>query len=194
MDQTMSMPSLLPHVWTADEVLAIPESPGYRFEAVDGELIVSPSPSLRHQRAVAELLALIHQYVAAQGIGQAITAPFDVVADTLTVVQPDVLVLPLVSGRAPRSWRDAGRLLLAVEVLSPSSIRADRYLKRRKYQQMGALAWIVDLDERLVEIWTPDAQDADVAATTLSWHPDGPTSALTIDLLYLFAKADGDVL
>ncbi len=190
----MAMPSLLPHVWTADEVLAIPESPGYRFEAVDGELIVSPSPSLVHQRAAIYLATRVQEYVEAERIGQVIMAPFDVIPDKHTVVQPDVLVLPLVAGRAPRDWRDTGRLLLAVEVLSPSSHRADRILKRRKYQEMGARMWLVDPDERRVEVWTSGGNTPEVATTTLTWEPDGCRSPLTIDLPYLFAKAHGEVL
>lgn len=190
----MAMPSLLPHVWTADEVLAIPESPGYRFEAVDGELIVSPSPSLHHQRAAMHLATRVQEFTEAQRIGQVVMAPFDVVPDKHSVVQPDVLVLPVANGRAPRDWRDAGRLLLAVEVLSPSSHRADRILKRSKYQEMGALMWLVDPEERRVEVWTPEDSTPAVVTETLTWAPAGSSSALAIDLPYLFAKAHGEVL
>jgi Uma2 family endonuclease len=48
-------------------------------------------------------------------------------------------------------------LILAVEVLSPSSTRADRFTKRIEYQRQRVPAyWIVDADERVVEVWTPD--------------------------------------
>lgn len=190
----MVMPALLPHIWTADEVLAIPESPGYRFEAVDGELIVSPSPMLRHQVAVGEVFALLRDYARRHQIGLVLMAPFDVVPDKHTVVQPDLLVLPLVDGRPPHDWREAGRLLLAVEVLSPSTARADRQLKRRKYQEMGALMWIVDIEERRVEVWMPGAATPDVVTAVLTWAPVESAAPLTIDLALLFARAAGEVL
>jgi hypothetical protein len=50
-EQTMGMPNTAPRYWTVDEVWALPEEPGVRYEVVDGELLVSPSPALRHQLA-----------------------------------------------------------------------------------------------------------------------------------------------
>ena len=48
-------------------------------------------------------------------------------------------------------------LLLAVEVLSPSSSRADRFTKRRLYQeQRNPTYWMVDVDQPQVELWTPE--------------------------------------
>ena len=46
----MGMPAAIQHRWTADEVRALPDVPGQRFEVVDGELLVSPSPVRRHQK------------------------------------------------------------------------------------------------------------------------------------------------
>ncbi len=187
----MGMPAILPHYWTAEEVLAIPESPGYRFEAVDGELIVSPSPSYAHQRAVGALVTWLTTYAEENRIGVVLSAPFDVVADAKTVVQPDVLVLPLVGDRVPSGWPDAGRLLLAIEVLSPSSIRADRFLKRGKYQAMGWPTWLVDLEQQTVEVWHPDTETAAVCTERLEWSPRQGLPSFVIDLRRLFAKAAG---
>jgi Uma2 family endonuclease len=188
----MAMPSRLPHTWTADEVLAIPESPGYRFEAVDGALIVSPSPSLRHQVAVGALSTELLGYARRHRIGLVLGGPLDIVPDTHTVVQPDVLVLPLVANRPPKSWQEAGRLLLAVEVLSPSSERTDRRLKRRKYQEMGTVSWLVDLEERLVEVWRPGVEVPETHAQLLAWEPPSTLPPLEIDLISFFAHVDGE--
>ncbi|MBK7925483.1 MAG: Uma2 family endonuclease [Gemmatimonadetes bacterium] len=49
-------------------------------------------------------------------------------------------------------------LLLVIEVLSPSTARADRFTKRRRYQEARVpLYWIVDPERAQVEVWTPDA-------------------------------------
>jgi hypothetical protein len=37
--------------WTVERVLALPHD-GNRYEVVDGELLVSPAPTLLHQRAI----------------------------------------------------------------------------------------------------------------------------------------------
>jgi hypothetical protein len=57
--QRLSMPAVVPHRWTAAEVRALPDEPGKRFECVDGELLVSPSPRLTHQSVVALLWRVI---------------------------------------------------------------------------------------------------------------------------------------
>ena len=48
--------------WTVEMVRALPDD-GNRYEVIDGELFVTPSPSITHQRAVAELFAVVHPYV-----------------------------------------------------------------------------------------------------------------------------------
>jgi len=97
-------------------------------------------------------------------------------------------VAPLVEGRRPRSWQEIRTLLLAVEVVSPSSARADRTVKRRLYQRTGvAEYWIVDLDARLVERWRPGDERPELLAETLVWGPEGSTEPLTLDLPRLFA-------
>ena len=62
-------------------------------------------------------------------------------------MQPDVFVVPWREEGQPRSWQDVTPLLLAVEVLSPSTARADRHRKRLIYQsQRVPEYWIVDAD------------------------------------------------
>lgn len=190
----MGMPAILSHYWTAEEVLAIPDSPPYRFEAVDGELFVSPAPPIAHQLAIGELFVRLKAYVERCRIGKAVTSPFDVVADKLTVVHPDVFVLPLVDGRPARSWREAGRLLLAIEVLSPSSDRADRFAKRAKYSQMGTEYWLVDLEARVIERWMPGTEEPQVVREVLRWTAPGTEEAMEIDLQEVMARAWGELL
>jgi hypothetical protein len=84
--------------WTACEVRQlIAESPlaTPRYELVDGELLVTPSPNEPHQRAVALLLYALMEYLRRNPIGQVYTSPFDVELEPNTIVQPDVFVLPI---------------------------------------------------------------------------------------------------
>jgi Uma2 family endonuclease len=63
-------------------------------------------------------------------------------------------------------------LMLAVEVLSPSSARADRFTKRRLYQaQKVPLYWVVDADAASVEVWTPEQMLP--VQERLEWQPAG---------------------
>lgn len=69
----MGMPAERSH-WTAEMVRALPDD-GNRYEVLDGELFVSPSPSRLHQRAVAELYVILDQYVRAQALGAIVYLP-----------------------------------------------------------------------------------------------------------------------
>ena len=108
-------------------------------------------------------------------------------------MQPDVFVVPLGAAGPPRSWRDIARLLLAVEVLSPSTARYDRIVKRGKYQRAGVSEyWVVDLDARLVERWRPGDERPEILTDSIVWQPDGAAEPLTLDLPALFAEAAPD--
>lgn len=116
-------------------------------------------------------------------------SPADIEFDPRTLVQPDIFVAPFVGGRRPRNWPEIHELLLAVEVLSPSTARADRQVKRRRYQRQGVPEyWIVDLDARLVERWRPEDERPEILEGRLVWHPSSAPESLTLDLAALCAE------
>jgi Uma2 family endonuclease len=174
--------------WTAEMVRALPDD-GKRYECIDGELFVTPAPRIAHQRAVGELFVRLNEYVRRHHVGEAMVSPADIEFDPRTLVQPDVFVGPLIGGRRAKSWLEISDLLLAVEVLSPSTARADRQVKRRRYQRQGVPEyWIVDLDARLVERWRPHDERPEMAETRLEWHPTQAPETLAIDLAAFFAE------
>lgn len=178
--------------WTAADLREIPDDRN-RYEIIDGELFVTPSPSMGHQSIAAELFARLHVYLRDRHIGNVYFAPLDLHFADDTVVEPDLFVVPLVEGRRARSWEEAGRLLLVIEILSPSTARADRTVKRRKYQRDGVPEyWIVDGDARVVERWKPEDDRPEIISERLEWQADHDVPALTIDLRELFAGALGD--
>ena len=77
-----------------------------------------------------------------------------------------------------------------VEVLSPSTARADRHRKRLIYQSEGVPEyWIVDSGARLVERWRPGEERPEILHDALVWQPVAGIAALTIDLPALFDDA-----
>src|SRR5205807_7658099 len=87
-------------------------------------------------------------------------------------------------------WARVKTLLLAVEILSASSRRADRFTKRRIYQEAGvACYWVVDLDEKAIEAWTPDATFPAVEREQVVWRPAGATDALVIPIAEILPPA-----
>jgi Uma2 family endonuclease len=187
----MYMPALNQE-WTVDDLLDLPDD-GNRYEVIDGELFVTPAPALRHQEAMFELAVLLRNYLRQQRVGHAFVAPADVTFSQRRAVQPDVFVTPLVGGRRPEKFSEVGRLLLAVEVLSPNSARADRVAKRTVYREetVGEY-WIVDMDARTFERSTAAAAHLEVLDDELVWRPEGASEPLTIDIPGYFARVLDD--
>ena len=157
----MGMPELVQR-WTREMVLALPED-GNRYELLDGELLVSPSPRSAHQDTVVAPLRRLLPYVDAHRLGHPQISPADLQLTPEELAQPDLFVVPLVEGRRPKNWEEYGIPLLVVEVLSPSTARYDRLVKRRRYQRAGTREyWIVDPDARLVERWHPDDERPEI--------------------------------
>ena len=77
------------------------------------------------------------------------------------------------------------------EVVSPSSARADRFTKRRRYQEAGVpLYWIVDSKPEAVEVWTPQATLPVIATTNVIWAPAGAEESLVVEVAELFAPVE----
>jgi Uma2 family endonuclease len=116
--------------WTVDDLDGLPE--GLHYELVDGVLHVSPPAPLPHNAAATELAVLLHPLVGAEW---RVIAPAAVVFDQHNEREPDLLVLRrgAVLGKAARPQD----VLLAVEVMSPSSRTNDRLVKPTQYAAAG---------------------------------------------------------
>ena len=173
--------------WTAEMLRALPDD-GKRYEIVHGELLVTPSPSFTHQRAVRELLRLIDAHVRRSRRAEVLSSPADIELGPDSLVQPDLFVFPTVEGRPVRPWSEIGPLLLAIEILSPTTARYDRIVKRRLYlEQAIPEYWIVDCDARCIERWRPGDERPEILTEQLAWHAPGGSSPLVIDLKSFFS-------
>lgn len=184
----MVMPALT-RDWTAEMVRAIPDDLN-QYQVVDGELFVTPAPTWRHGDILTELYLLFADYLKQHPVAHVKLSPQDVELDHRTLVQPDLFVVPLIDGRKPRTWKEAGQLLLAIEVLSPSTARLDRSVKRERYQRQRVPEyWIVDIDARLVERWRPDDERPEILTGTIEWAGPFTDEKLEIALPTLFVAA-----
>jgi Uma2 family endonuclease len=190
----MGMANPEPTYFSADMVRAlIDEASAWpRYETIYGELHVTPAPRWSHQLVVGRVHVGLANYLAREGVGIVLVSPADISWGRDDVlVQPDVFVVPIDQARAvhqENAWTLVRRLLLAVEVLSPSSARYDRFTKRALYQQMGVpLYWVLDPERREVEVWTPERHFPEVERERLAWHPDGADEPRALDLAALFA-------
>jgi Uma2 family endonuclease len=171
--------------YTVEEVLAFP-SDGNRYELVHGELLVTPAPRLRHQDVAGDLYFRLRTYLADRAEVRVFFSPADIRWADDVLVQPDVFVVPA-SETTAQDWSSIQTLLLAVEIVSPSSARYDRIVKRRVYQEHGvATYWIVDLDARVVEVWCPDDERPEIVTDVLRWRVGAEAEELAIELAEVF--------
>jgi Uma2 family endonuclease len=124
------------------DLLATPDD-GKRYELVDGDLFVTPSPSPQHQRIVVRLYSSLAEYCRRRGSGEVFVAPLDVILAERDVVEPDLLVVG--DARQVSKRGIEGPPQLAVEVLSPTTRVTDRTVKASRYARFGIPHyWIVD--------------------------------------------------
>ena len=188
----MAMPALLPHTdWTVDMLDALPDD-GQRYEIIDGELFVTPSPGEGHQDVVGLLLARLLAYFTGSGLGKAVVSPSDVRRGdrTRNRLQPDVYVVRRVDGKRPPYPYDLADLLLAVEVLSPSTAHTDYQRKRTTYLTSGVGEyWVVNVEGRTVSRWRRAGAPGEVLSDRLEWHPAGMTKPFALELPAFFDEA-----
>jgi len=194
----MGMPAIR-HRWSPAQVRElIDKAPRYwpRYELIDGELVVTPSPGWPHQFACKQILFELEKHLAHDCVGTVMMSPADLKLQSESINQPDVFVTDLVpTGRQVErfdqlpSWNDVKRLLLAVEVVSPSSIRTDRVRKRDFYMRSPVDEyWVVDPEARVIERWFPEKEEPETFSETMEWRPRGSKSPFVIDVKALFVR------
>jgi Uma2 family endonuclease len=138
--------------WSVADYMAMDDE--RRYEVLDGELLMVPSPNIYHQRSISQLGAVIHLHVVEHNLGEAFDAPFDVVLSEDTVVQPDLTFVrrermaELFDGHCITGAPD-----MVVEVLAPATETRDRHRKRLIYAESG-VPWLlfVEPKAKLVEV------------------------------------------
>ena len=131
-------------ILTADDLAELPDD-GKRRELFEGELVMTPAPSLDHQDIVLTLARILSAHFDDRGLGRVMVAPVDVVLSRVTVLQPDVVVVlaDRIGILAERGVHGAPDLV--VEVMSPSTSAADRRVKPQLYVHHGVRHyWLVD--------------------------------------------------
>ena len=146
---TMPLPSI-----TWQDVQQMPDD-GNRYEAIEGDVYMTPAPTFRHQRVSLRLAITLERLLEESGHGVVVQAPLGVeFPATGEGVQPDLLfVSEARRGIISNAWI-SGAPDLVVEILSPSTASRDRGLKLRLYERQGVREyWIADSDENAIDVW-----------------------------------------
>ncbi len=172
---------------TYDDYCRAPE--GLRYELVEGDLRMVPSPNVSHQRISGHLEKALRDRVDRHGLGEVLDAPLDVVLSQHNVVQPDILYVSRHRLGIITKANIWGPPDLVVEILSPSTANWERTAKRAVYAKYGVQElWIVDPEARSIEV---AARQGGADLVTRQVYPEGTT--LESQVLPGFALAIDDV-
>ena len=137
-----------------------------RYQLLDGEMIVAPSPVTRHQTILMNLALVLQQFVKERFLGQLWFAPLDVVLSNHDVAQPDILFVSNARSVIVTEATVQGAPDLVVEILSPGTAVYDRGYKHALYGRHGVREyWLVDPDAETVEVLTIGEQGLAPVAT-----------------------------
>jgi Uma2 family endonuclease len=126
-----------------------------RYDIVDGDLQMSPSPTTVHQRIVLRLAEILSAWARSSGAGEVFVAPCDVILSETDVVQPDVLFVSRERGPIVQEKGVFGAPDLIAEILSPATAERDRTVKAKLYARAGVRElWLVDPASRTIEVLT----------------------------------------
>jgi Uma2 family endonuclease len=167
--------------------LAAAPDDGYRYEILEGDLLVTPAPSPLHQRVSKRLQRQLEAYFEARSLGEVFNAPVDLILTFHDVVDPDLVVVAEPKQVSERGIE--GAPLLVVEILSPSTRVRDRTMKARRYAELGIPHyWIVDPDEKRLECFRLQATTYELLLQGESpaklTHPDFPDLQLDLSAIW----------
>jgi Uma2 family endonuclease len=128
-----------------------------RYELINGELVMTPSPVPNHQRISGKLEFVLRKFITENNLGEVFYAPCDVYLDNENVVQPDILFiskdrLDIIGEKNIKGAPD-----IVIEIISENSVYRDMVQKKKLYARFNVKEyWIVVPEEKEVEVYIPE--------------------------------------
>jgi Uma2 family endonuclease len=142
--------------WTYDEFMSLPEGGPFRYEILDGDLCMTPSPNTRHQKISLRLSFFLESFLRNNRLGEVFSAPYDVVfsKDPPQVAVPDLVFVSKEHLFLITEKNIQGAPDLLVEILSEGTATRDRRKKHSLYERFGVCEyWIVDPKSETVQVF-----------------------------------------
>jgi len=177
---------------TYDDLLEMPDD-GQRYESIDGELIVTPAPAIKHQRVLRSLIRVLGAFAYETGRGELVLPPFDVVLGHYNIVKPDLLLIASEPGHIPGDHdKFESPPDLVVEVSSPISLRIELVRKSALYARCGVPEyWIADPERRRMVIYNlQDKQYVPIESDVQGWLASRVFPGLRVDPSEVFFGLD----
>lgn len=122
--------------WTEADYFALPED-HRRIELLDGSLLVSPDPTVRHQRLGVRIWGALDKVCPS---GLEVLPPINLRLQSGRILIPDLAVVTRLG--IDGVTVEASDVALALEIVSPGSVAADRAIKPRLYAEAGIPTYV----------------------------------------------------
>lgn len=172
--------------WTYEEYMKLPVE-NTRYEVIADELYITPTPSVLHQIALAQLLLPMYRWAEEEhALGILFLGPLDVLFGEGDFIEPDALFIRGDREEIVKDHGVEGVPDLIIECVTRDTAERDRGLKRERYAHFGVPEyWIFDADARTVEIHRHDQNGytvPEVIRDRWTWKPvpDGPVLELSL--------------
>ena len=123
-----------------------------KWELIDGEPVLNASPTPLHQWIVRNLVIAIAKREPEQGASWGVLPGLGIRVSSTDRPEPDVLILPRVGPSFDPLGRDRSDVIVAFEVLSPSTEDRDLNWKRAAYTKLASLTHYVVVAQDEVEV------------------------------------------
>lgn len=165
------------------DYLQLPEDK--RYEIIDGDLFMVPSPNEAHQRILLTLTTILLNYIKKNKLGYIYCAPFDVLFSEEDIVQPDIIFVSDKNKKIITKDNIQGAPDLLVEILSPGTSKRDLGIKKKLYAKNGVREyWIVDLAQETVEVL--NLKEGEFLGKSYNTGVAGQTSRLSSSVIHGF--------
>ena len=133
---------------------------GSPYQLIEGELIMSPSPSSYHQIILWNFGFMISDHIRKHNLGFVLYAPIDVYLNDNNAYQPDIIFISKENKAIIKEKGILGAPDLVIEILSPSTAYYDIKTKKEVYEKMGVKEYIiVDPVLKTIDTFIKDKKD-----------------------------------
>ncbi|HEV7965438.1 MAG TPA: Uma2 family endonuclease [Actinoplanes sp.] len=175
-----------PDGWTVDDLGRLPDG-GHRRELIDGILLLEPRPAPPHEAVAALLCARVGALCPP---GHAMTHDVEVRFSDRRCFTPDVAVMLAGAGPRHATWLAPREVLIAIEIVAPTSLLMDRITKPALYAAAGIpYYWRVETDggievstyrlDLVEEVYRQTGEFRDTIDVSVPWRIKIPIAEIT---------------
>jgi Uma2 family endonuclease len=150
----VGVPTIKTGPMTVEEFYAFTDArpDGEKWELLEGVPVLNASPSRLHQRIIKNLTFVLATIERESEVSWEVLPGLGVRVSETNRPEPDVLILPKHGQSADPQGRDRNDIVVAFEILSPSTADRDLRWKRTAYTSLPSLTHYVVIAQDAVDI------------------------------------------